>query len=102
MDGRASKMAITRSSRVEMCGNPDHLIRNSALFDFVGEQSLLEMHIAPGARDLLPFWAVFSLKIFQINFVPNRPWVRNLVEKGIARASEDFFVFICAQNQESF
>ena len=52
---RASKMAITRASRVKARGTSAHRIRNFMLFDLVRGQVLPKMHVAPGNRDLLPF-----------------------------------------------
>ena len=60
MAGRASKMTITRASRVKTRGTSAHRIQNSMLFDLVRGQILPKMHVAPGNRDLLPFWAVFG------------------------------------------
>ena len=57
-----AKMAITRASRVKTRGTSAHPIRNFMLFDLVRGQILQKMHIAPGNRDLLPFWAVVGLK----------------------------------------
>ena len=35
MAGLASKMAIPWSRHIEMCGNPEHRIRDSALLDLL-------------------------------------------------------------------
>ena len=53
---RASKMAITRSRHVEMRGNPDHLIRNFALFNFVGCSYLdvVDENVEAGIRTSFP------------------------------------------------
>ena len=59
---RASKMAITRASRVKTRGTSAHRIRNFMLFDLVRGQIWPKMQVAPGNRDLLPFWGVFGLK----------------------------------------
>ena len=55
-------MAISRASRVKTRGTPAHQIRNFMLFDLVCGQILPKMHVDPGNRDLLPFWAVLGLK----------------------------------------
>ena len=59
--GRASKMAITRASRVKTRSTSAHCVRNPMLFDLVRAQILPKMHVTPGNGDLLPFWAVFGL-----------------------------------------
>ena len=64
--GQASKMARTRSRRVEMRGNPNHQIWNFALFDFVCGQISLKMHEAMGNHDVLPFQAAFGFKIMYL------------------------------------
>ena len=37
-------------------------MRDFLLFVFVSRNHLLKMHVAPGNRDLLPFWVFFGLK----------------------------------------
>ena len=43
-----------------MRGTFDHRMRNFLPFVFVS-QHLLKMHVAPGNRDLWPFWVFFAL-----------------------------------------
>ena len=54
-------MAITQGSCVKTHGTHAHRIRNVMLFDLFCRQIFPKMHVAPGNRDLLPFWAVFGL-----------------------------------------
>ena len=52
--GRMTKMAIARFRGPKTRGTFDHRLRNFNL--------LLIIHVAPGNRDLLPFWVFFGLK----------------------------------------
>ena len=52
--GRMTKMAIARFRGPKTRGTFDHRLRNFNI--------LLIMHVAPGNRDLLPFWVFFGLK----------------------------------------
>ena len=55
-------MAITHFRAPKTRGTFDHRMCNVALVDFVFCKNLLEMHVAPGTRNLLPFWVFFGYK----------------------------------------